>query len=96
MIRRTVFLALLVLSFALCAPARADEVSADEASAAETATAAARAETQRFIFFGVATVREGKTVLFRNPDLSKAQANTCTQALEGMLDLDRTFTTRAR
>ncbi len=90
MIRRTVFLAVFVLFVAVCVPAVAGEAAADKPAADEGAV---QTETQAFVFFGVATVREGKTVLFRNPDLSKTQVDTCTQALEGMLDLDRTFTT---
>lgn len=51
------------------------------------------AETGEFIFFGVVTVRDGKTVLFQNPKLSKEQAEKHAETLEHMLDLDRTFTT---
>lgn len=56
-------------------------------------TAAPAAEEGAFVFFGVVTVRDGKTVLIRNPELPDAEAEKCEEALEGSLDLDRTFTT---
>ncbi len=51
------------------------------------------AEEGEFIFFGVVTVRDGKTVLFQNPDLTKEQVALCRDKLKHFLGLDRTFTT---
>jgi hypothetical protein len=45
------------------------------------------------IFFGIVTVRDGKTVFFPNPALTDEQAALCAEVLQGSLQLDRTFTT---
>ena len=55
--------------------------------------AAVAADEPGFIFFGVVTVREGKTVLFQNSDLTEEQVKTCKEALKRFIKLDRTYTT---
>ncbi len=49
------------------------------------------AEEGDFIFFGIVTVRDGKTVLIRNPELAEAEAKECEEALDRFLKLERTF-----
>jgi hypothetical protein len=51
------------------------------------------AEEPQLVFYGIVTVRDGKTVLYRNPELSDEQAKACAEAAGAYADLDRTFTT---
>jgi len=51
------------------------------------------AETGDFLFFGIVTVRHGKTVFIQNPKLSEEQATKCQKIACDALELDRAFTT---
>jgi hypothetical protein len=54
---------------------------------------ATAADEPVFIFYGVVTVRDGKTVLIQNPELTDEQVTTCKEVFENFLELDRTFST---
>jgi hypothetical protein len=51
------------------------------------------AEPGEFIFFGIVTVRDGKTVLVQNPALSDEQVARCKELIGDALGLDRAFST---
>ncbi|MBN1919010.1 MAG: hypothetical protein JW889_13975 [Verrucomicrobia bacterium] len=51
------------------------------------------AEEPSFLLYGIVTVRDGNTMLCRNPELTDDQVTQCTEMLEGWIDLDRKFST---